>query len=219
MNITNIIGPIMIGPSSSHTAGVVKIGLLANRILNCVPKKVTIVWYGSFAKTYIGHGSDKAIIAGLLGMNTSDEGIRKSLETAKELGMEFEFKTSNDEGYHPNTLKIIGLNDQNEQRELMAASVGGGSAMIQRIDDIEVIIDGSYDTIFIRHHDEKGVVKNVANALYDFEINIATMRVTRSEKSGDAIMLIEIDDKLSDEGLDKISKVQGVKKATIIKKI
>ncbi len=219
MNITNIIGPIMIGPSSSHTAGVVKIGLLANKILNCVPKKVTIVWYGSFAKTYIGHGSDKAIIAGLLGMNTSDEGIRNSLEIAKEKGMEFEFKTSSDEGYHPNTLKIIGLNDQNEMRELMAASLGGGSAMIQKIDDIDVVIDGSYDTIFIRHRDARGVVKNVTDALYEYQINIATMRVTRSEKSGDAIMLIEIDDELSDEGLAKISTVENIKKATIIKKI
>ncbi len=219
MNITDIIGPIMIGPSSSHTAGVVKIGLLANRILNCVPKKVTIVWYGSFAKTYVGHGSDKAIIAGLLGMNTSDEGIRNSLEIAKERGMEFEFKICNDEGYHPNTLRIIGTNDQNEVRELMAASLGGGSAMIQKIDDIEVVIDGSYDTIFIRHRDEKGVVKNVTDALYEYQINIATMRVTRSEKSGDAIMLIEIDDELPNEGLEKISKIKSIKKAVVVKKI
>ncbi len=219
MNILDIIGPIMIGPSSSHTAGVVKIGLLANRILNCTPKEFTIVWYGSFAKTYIGHGSDKAIVAGLLGMNTYDENIKNSLEIAKEKGIIFNFETSNEEGYHPNTLKIIANNEVGEKRELLAASLGGGSAIIKKIDDMEVSIDGTYDTIFIRHKDQKGVVKMVTDVLYEYNINIATMKVTRSNKSGDAIMLIDIDDYFSEEGLKKISKVDNIKKATIIKKI
>lgn len=219
MNIHDIVGPIMIGPSSSHTAGVVKIGLLANRILNCVPKKVTIIWYGSFAKTYIGHGSDKAIIAGLLGMKTFDENIRNSLAIAKENGMDFEFLTATNESYHPNTLKIISYNEFGEKRELLASSLGGGSAVIKKIDDIDVVIDGSYDTIFVRHKDEKGVVKCVTDVLYDYEINIATMRVTRSAKSGDAIMLIEIDDKLTPDGLDKLNNIPNIKKTIIIEKV
>ncbi len=219
MNITDIIGPIMIGPSSSHTAGVVKIGLLANKILNGVPKKVQIIWYGSFAKTYVGHGSDKAIIAGLLGMNTDDERIRNSLEIAESQGIKFEFLTSNEDGYHPNTLKIISTSEDGIERRILAASLGGGSALIQKIDDIDVIIDGNFDTIFIRHHDEKGVVKQVIDILYSYKINIATMRVTRSEKSGDAIMLIEIDDALLEDGLEKIEAISSIKKANIIKKI
>ncbi len=219
MNIYDIIGPIMIGPSSSHTAGVVRIGLLSNRILNCVPKKVTIVWYGSFAKTYVGHGSDKAIIAGLLGMTTDDENIRNSLELAKEAGMEFEFKTSNEEKSHPNTLKIIGINDLGEERVLMASSLGGGSAVITKIDDIDVVINGSYDTIFVRHKDERGVVKDVTNVLYEHNINIATFTVNRSERSGDAIMLIEIDDELDEAGLEKLRHVKNLKKVSVVKKV
>ncbi len=219
MNIYDIIGPIMIGPSSSHTAGVVKIGLLTNKLLNCTPKHVTVVWYGSFAKTYIGHGSDKAIIAGLLGMSPDDTKIRNSLSIAENMGLEFEFKTSNFDSLHPNTLRIIATDENNKTTEILAASLGGGSAVIQKIDDIDVIIDGSYDTIFIRHIDEKGAVKKVTDILYEYEINIATMRVTRSEKNGDAIMLIEIDDVLNKEGLTMLAKIDCINKITVIKKV
>ncbi len=219
MNISDIIGPIMIGPSSSHTAGVVKIGLLVNRILDYSPKNVTVVWYGSFAKTYVGHGSDKAIIAGLLGMNTFDERIRNSLEIAQEEGLKFSFQTASNDGFHPNTLKIISYNDNGDKKEILASSLGGGAAVIKKIDDIDVYIDGSYDTIFIKHKDEKGVIKEVTDILYKYHINIATMRVLRSEKSGKAIMLIEIDDKIGQDGLCELEKVKNIDSASVIKKV
>lgn len=219
MDIKDIIGPIMIGPSSSHTAGVVRIGLLANRILNCSPSYVTIVWYGSFSKTYVGHGSDKAIIAGLLGMSTYDENIRNSLTIAKEKGMKYQFLTSNDEMPHPNTLKIIAKNDTGEERTLLASSLGGGSAAITKIDDIDVMIQGNYDTVFVRHKDERGVIKDVTNVLYENNINVATLKVNRSERSGNAIMLIEIDDELHENGLNQLQKINNLNKVTIIKKV
>ncbi len=219
MNISDIIGPIMIGPSSSHTAGVVKIGLLVSRILDYAPKEVTIIWYGSFAKTYVGHGSDKAIIAGLLGMNTYDEKTRDSLDIAKATGLKYTFKTETNEDFHPNTLKIISINEQGDKKEVLASSLGGGSAVIKKIDDIEVMIDGSYDTIFVRHKDEKGVINEITDILCKYNINIATMRVLRSEKSGKAIMLIEIDDILEKDGLAEISNVKNIHSASIIKKV
>ncbi len=219
MNISDIIGPIMIGPSSSHTAGVVKIGLLANRIFNCIPTNVTIVWYGSFAKTYVGHGSDKAIIAGLLGMNPCDENIRNSLEIAKDFGLNFSFKTAENDGYHPNTLKIIATISDGSQKEILASSLGGGSAVIKKINDVDVVLDGSYDTIIIQHTDKKGVIKEVSDILYECNINIATMRVIRSEKSGSATMLIEIDDTIQKDSLLKLSSLPNISKASIIKKV
>ncbi len=219
MNISDIIGPIMIGPSSSHTAGVVKIGLLANRIFSCVPKDVTIVWYGSFAKTYVGHGSDKAIIAGLLGMSPCDEGIRNSLELANQHDLNYCFKTDENDGYHPNTLKIIATLNDGTEKQILASSLGGGSAVIKKINDVDVLLDGSYDTIIIQHTDKKGVIKEVSDILYECNINIATMRVIRSEKSGNATMLIEIDDTISNDSLIKLSSLSNISKASIVKKV
>lgn len=219
MNIFDIIGPIMIGPSSSHTAGVVRIGLMCKSILNTIPKKVTITWYGSFAKTYVGHGSDKAIIAGLLGFQTDDKNIIDSIDIAKKEGMEFIFETSKVFQSHPNTVKICALNDKGQMQEIVASSVGGGAIIVQKINNLDVLIDGTYDTLFINHIDEKGVVKNVTDILYNFNVNIGAMKVYRSEKSGNAIMVIESDSMLSADIINTIEQAEHVKKAVIIPKI
>lgn len=218
MNTFDIIGPIMIGPSSSHTAGVVRIGLFCKSILNIIPKNVSITWYGSFAKTYVGHGSDKAIIAGLLGLNTDDENIIDSFEIAKSKGMKFSFEASNEETLHPNTVKVVADNDKGNLQEIWATSVGGGRINVVKIDDTEVLLDGKYDTLFTNHVDQKGVIKDVASLLYDYHINVATMKVHRSEKSGNATMTIETDSELTNEVLDSIKKIESIRKAVIIPK-
>lgn len=219
MNIFDIIGPIMIGPSSSHTAGIVRIGLMCKSILNTVPKKVTITWYGSLATTYVGHGSDKAIIAGLLGFQTDDKNIIDSLDIAKKEGMDFCFETSKIVQGHPNTVKVSALNDKGQMQEIIASSVGGGAIIVQKIDNLDVLIDGTYDTLFINHIDEKGVVKNVTDILYKYQVNIGAMKVYRSEKSGNAIMVIESDHVLTEEITKAIEQADHVKKAIIIPKI
>ncbi len=219
MNIFNIIGPIMIGPSSSHTAGVVRVGLISYNIFGKTPKDIEVIFYGSFAKTYIGHGSDKAIMGGLLGMNTNDENIRHSLSLAKKNGINFKFTTSEDITKHPNTLKIIGKSIKDDIITITGESVGGGNIVIRKINDLAVELDGTYDTILINHVDLPGVVKNVTSVLYENKINIANMKVYRSEKGGNAMMIIESDEKLEETITTKISDIINIKNATIIPKI
>lgn len=219
MNMFDIIGPIMIGPSSSHTAGVVRIGLLSKSILGITPKDVTITWYGSFSKTYIGHGSDKAIIAGLLGLDTFDERIRDSFSLAKEQNMTFNFVSSTEDYPHPNTVKITAKDDLGNVKNIVAKSVGGGAIEIVQIDDLSVSIDGSYDTLITTHIDKSGVIKNVANILYENKINIATMKVHRSEKNGNAMMIIESDNDLDNNVLLEVKQLPNIKHSVIVKKI
>ena len=182
----------MIGPSSSHTAGAAKIGLMARNIFNLQPKKVKIIFYGSFAKTYKGHGTDLAVIGGLLGYHADDQRIVDSINTAKKVGIEVNITTSDDEVNHPNTLKIIMEHDSNSF-EIVGVSPGGGKAELVEINGFHVQAHADSNFLLVFHNDRKGVIATVAGLLASHDINIGNMEVDRKAKGAEALMLIQAD--------------------------
>lgn len=199
MDLFDIIGPIMTGPSSSHTAGAARIGFVAREILGEEPARAVILLHGSFADTYRGHGTDRAIIAGLMGMQVDDARIRDSLTIARESGLQFEFRTVELEDAHPNTAIIRVTGKSGVIISVQASSVGGGAIRIDRIDDMAVSFRVSQDTIVIRHQDTPGVIAAVSGVIARHGVNIATMQVFRTCEGGEAIMAIEVDAPVSDE--------------------
>lgn len=193
LGVFDIVGPIMIGPSSSHTAGAVRIGKYAYSIMGEKAIKARICFSGSFAKTYRGHGTDKAIIAGLLGMNTDDSRIRNSLELAKEEGLEFTFETVEIDGAHPNTVEIELEGVSGRRINIQGSSIGGGNILINRINGADVMISGKSTALIITHRDIPGMIGKVSNVLGDSGVNINNFSLSREEKGGTAIMTIEID--------------------------
>jgi L-serine dehydratase len=193
LGVFDIIGPIMIGPSSSHTAGAVRIGKYAFSVLGERPAKARIGFVGSFAKTYRGHGTDKAIIAGLLGMNTDDKRICNSLDIAKEEGLDYTFETLELDGVHPNTVEIELEGESGRRVNVRGSSVGGGNILINKINGADVLISGKSAALVITHLDIPGMVAKVSNILGDCGININNFSLSREEKGGTAIMTIEID--------------------------
>ncbi len=193
LSVFDIIGPIMIGPSSSHTAGAVRIGKYTYSILGERPVKARIGFSGSFAKTYLGHGTDKAIIAGILGMDTDDNRICNSLEIAKEEGLEYTFETMELDGVHPNTVDLELEGESGRNVYIRGSSVGGGNILINKINSADVLISGKSAALIITHLDIPGMVAKVSNILGDSGININKFSLSREEKGGTAIMTIEID--------------------------
>lgn len=219
MNLFDIVGPVMVGPSSSHTAGVVRIGNVVNKIMNGVPDRVRIKFHGSFAKTYHGHGSDKAIIAGIMGFAPDDERIRMSLELAVEAGMEFSFDTVALANAHPNTVIVEAESAELGSVIIRGESVGGGNMVIRKLNDIAVEFDGHYDTLIVNHIDTPGVVAFVTSVLSSSEINIAKMSMYRSEKGGDAILLIEADGTIPCDISRALHVLKHITKSTVISKL
>lgn len=200
MNIFDIIGPIMIGPSSSHTAGAVRLGNMARVILGETVKYANIGLHGSFAQTYRGHGTDVAIVAGLMGWPTHDHRIPNSFSYAKAIGFDFNFEMINlGDSAHPNSahLELTGTNG--ELVKVVGASIGGGRVVITEVDDFSVAFHGDLMTLLIRHHDQPGAIAAVAAILYQHGINIAKMEVFRINKGASALMMLEIDQEIDDE--------------------
>ena len=207
----------MVGPSSSHTAGVARIGVVARRILGQTPNFVTIRFHGSLAKTHKGHGSDKAIIAGLMGFAPDDLRIPDSFALAKEAGMFFEFFSIELEEAHPNTVVLeLGVT-KNKIKTIIAASTGGGNILVSKIDDVELRFTGLYDTLLVNHKDELGVIAHVSYILADEKINIAELSSHRSIKGGTAIMVIEVDAMLTKSARTRIRNMENVFSATYIR--
>ena len=199
MNIFDIIGPVMIGPSSSHTAGAAKIGYVARKILAKEPVKAEIDLAGSFAQTYRGHGTDKAIIAGVLGMKPDDERLPFSLEIAREKGFVYQIRTVSLPKCHPNTAVIRLWAEDGTETEVEGASVGGGNILITKLNGLESAFTGQHNTLIIPHVDTYGVIAGVAQALAAFRINIGNFRLTRQTKGNTAIMTLEVDGDISRE--------------------
>ena len=217
MQIFDVLGPVMIGPSSSHTAGVVRIGNVARRILGHTPSSAHIQFHGSLAKTYRGHGSDKAIVAGLLGFKPDDMRIRDSLELARETGLSYKIETIELENAHPNTVLLaLSCNETEGFFTLQAASVGGGNILVQKINEIDVLFDGYYDTLIVIHQDMPGAVSLVTNVLAVEKINIAGMKMYRAKKGGRAIMVIEVDGKIDKHLAVALSGLPLVEQVTIL---
>ena len=218
MQIFDVLGPVMIGPSSSHTAGVVRIGNVARRILGHTPSRAVVQFHGSLAKTYRGHGSDKAIIAGLLGFRPDDVRIRDSLKLAEEAGLSYEIKTVTLEDVHPNTVVLDLFCDKTSGSfTLQASSVGGGSILVQKINDIDVLFDGYYDTLIVIHQDAPGAVTLVTNVLSVEKINIAGMKLYRAKKGGRAIMVLEVDGHLDKKIASVISALPRIEQVTVLR--
>ncbi len=217
MKVFDIIGPVMIGPSSSHTAGAVRIGNVVHAILG-LPEELKITFCGSFAGTYRGHGSDRAIIAGIMGMKTDDKNIVNSLEIAAQIKLPYTIETSGAKVEHPNTI-IIKASNSTEKLELVGISLGGGNIKIAKINGISIDFRGNYNTIIIKHQDAPGVISQVTKVLAENMINIASMNVYRSDKKGDAMMFIEIDEDITAEALSKISCLEHIKNTKLIAKI
>lgn len=219
MNVFEIIGPVMVGPSSSHTAGAVKIGRVVRELLGEEPAEVDVKLHGSFAKTYKGHGTDRAIIAGLMGMDPDDERIRKSMVLAKSSGMVYRFETVEIKDAHPNTASITATGKSGKQVTVQGASVGGGNILVEKINGLNVEFTGQYNTLVIKHRDTPGAVAAVTNLLAYNDINIANMKVYRSFRGGDAFMVIETDQQVDSELIVLIGKLPKVISATLIRAI
>ena len=199
MNIFDIIGPVMVGPSSSHTAGASYIGYIAYVILKEAPLRAVVSFHGSFARTYKGHGSDKAVIGGLLGYKPDDARIRTSLETAAGAGIDCVFKTVEIPGAHPNTIVIEAETAKGARARVVGASIGGGNVIIKSLNGIEIEYTGNLDTLVVEQLDVPGVINNITGLLAAQDINIANMRVFQSKaEEGKSVTIIETDDTLSD---------------------
>jgi len=215
-SVFDIIGPVMIGPSSSHTAGAARIGRVARSIFGRQPKKAIITFYGSFANTYKGHGTDVAIVGGLLNFDTYDNRIIDSLVIAKDLNIDVQFIASQEETAHPNTAKIY-LEDEQGTLEMIGVSVGGGKIDIIEIDGFQLKVSGNAPSILVFHEDRYGVIASVSNVLGKNEINIAYMEVARKEKGSLALMVIETDQQIPQQVLYEIQNVAHVKNVSLLK--
>jgi L-serine dehydratase len=219
LGVFDIIGPIMIGPSSSHTAGAVRIGKYTYSILGERPVRATIGFSGSFAKTYRGHGTDKAIIAGLLGMDTDDNRICNSIEIAREEGLSFTFETLELDGVHPNTVDIELEGESGRIVNVRGSSIGGGNILINKINGADVMISGKSAALIITHLDIPGMVAKVSNILGNNGININNFSLSREEKGGIAIMTIEIDGGIDPSIQRIIQDIPNVKAVSILNAI
>lgn len=197
VSLLDIIGPVMVGPSSSHTAGACRLGLLARCLVGGTPERAHVELHGSFARTGEGHGTDKAIVGGLMGFRPDDERLRTALDIAEREGLDYRFEktTLGEEGQvHPNTVRLTV--ERGDRRHVMTgSSLGAGRILVTEIDEYPVEITGSYDTIVLVAEDVKGSIARIATILSDHDLNIATLRVSRRQRGGDAFMVFEIDQK------------------------
>ncbi len=222
MNIFDIIGPVMIGPSSSHTAGAVRIGRVANKLIN--DRKLTrveITLSGSFAQTYKGHGTDRALLAGIMGYQSYSPEIRDALEIAKERGIDYSFLKKNIKGAHPNTALIRYFTGDGEEGSVQGASVGGGNILVDRINGMDVHFTGDNNTLIVMHHDKPGVIAAVTQLMHweYADLNISSFHLSRQSKGGEAIMTIEIDGQPPENLMGAIRKIQHVSNAILIRRI
>lgn len=203
----DIIGPRMIGPSSSHTAGAARLAYVARKIAGREIIAARLTLYGSFAETGRGHGTDKALIAGVLGMMPDDERLSRAPEIAREKGIDIKVVFSADEVERPNTARIELNCADGSTVEVVGASVGGGNILITEIDGLEVELTGEYPTLLIRHHDVPGVITEVTRILAGNSINVAFMQVFRHSRGEDAYMVIETDQKVPSEVQEDIVRL------------
>ncbi len=222
MNVFDIIGPVMIGPSSSHTAGAVRLGRVVNKLIDGKPlEKVEITLSGSFAQTYRGHGTDRALLAGIMGYHSYSKEIRDALEIARQRGIVFVFLRENIKGAHPNTARIRYYLSGGEEGEMQGASIGGGNIIVHEVNGMEVSFTGENNTILIMHQDKPGVIAAVTQLMH-FEyadLNISSFHLTRESKGGNAIMTIEIDGQPPEGLMESLRNIPLVANAILVRRI
>ena len=216
MSIFDIMGPIMIGPSSSHTAGAARIGRIARRLLGCRPERAEILLHGSFAATGTGHGTDKALVAGLLDMMPDDPRLPQAFTLAREAGMEVELGKVNLQEAHPNTALLRLAAPDGHKLEVRGASLGGGRVRIDAIDGLAAAFSGDLPTLIIRNEDRPGQVAEVAGALSRRNVNIATMQLYRDMRGGLAVMVIESDQPIDPVAVKELQALDGIVRVTYL---
>ena len=211
VSLLDIIGPVMVGPSSSHTAGACRIGLLARNLVGGTPENALIELHGSFARTGEGHGTDKAIVGGLLGFRPDDERLRMALDIAEQEGLVYRFeKATIADDVHPNTTRIT-VERGGFTMVVVGSSLGAGRIRLTEIDGYPVEVNGSLHTIVLVAKDRPGSIARICGIIAEEGINLATMRVTRKERGGDAFMVLELDDAPHDPVCQRIAQLDWVR--------
>ena len=219
VSLLDIIGPVMVGPSSSHTAGACRIGLLARCLVGGTPEMARIQLHGSFARTGEGHGTDKAIAGGLMGFRPDDERLRDALEIAQGEGLDYVFeKTTLADDAHPNTARIT-VERGDRHAVMTGASLGAGRILVNEINGYAVEVSGTYHTIVLIAEDVKGSIAAIATILAEHGINIANLRLTRKQRGGDAFVVIEVDDMPGEPVRDEIRALPWVRWAFRLDKV
>ena len=222
MNVFDIIGPVMIGPSSSHTAGAVRLGRVANKLID--QRKLTrveITLSGSFAQTYKGHGTDRALLAGIMGYHSYSPEIRDALDIARDRGIDYAFLKRNIKGAHPNTALIHYFTSDGSEGTVLGASVGDGNILVNQIDGMDVHFTGDSNTIIVMHHDRPGVIAAVTHVMHweYADLNISSFYLSRESRGGNSIMTIEVDSLPPEDLMTKIRKIEHVTNAILVRKL
>lgn len=208
-SVFDIIGPVMVGPSSSHTAGAARIGKAARTLFGKEPEWVRIYLYESFAKTYKGHGTDFALIGGLLGFDTDDTRMTASMSIAEERQIDIEFIEDEAAVDHPNTARLV-IGNEDEQLELVGISIGGGKVEITELNGFELRLSGNHPAILIMHNDRFGAIAAVTQVLAKHEVNIGHMEVNRKDVGKEALMVIEVDQNVEDSILEELNSAENI---------
>lgn len=216
MDVFDIIGPVMVGPSSSHTAGAVKIGYVSRQLLGEEPVVVSIGLCGSFWATGKGHGTDRALAAGLMGFHADDERIPQSLEIARKKEIKIHFYKAEGRHTHPNTAILTMEGKSGRKLEVIACSLGGGRIRICEIDGLEANFCGEYPTLVVHNLDQPGHVTEVTSMLAHKSVNIATMQLYRDSRGGNAVMVIECDQEVPAESIEWLAHLEGILKVTYL---
>ena len=214
INIFDMMGPVMVGPSSSHTAGAARIGNMGRTLLGEEVARADIGLYGSFAETGYGHGTDRALLAGLLGMKPDDMRIPNAYEEANRAGMAYSFRTVELRDAHPNTALLELTGKSGKKLTLQASSIGGGAIVVNKIDGIDVNFTGDFNTLIVRNQDESGSVAAITSILSQVHINVANMSVNRHRRGGDALMVIETDQHIKPRQVEFLSELPGILSVT-----
>jgi L-serine dehydratase len=218
-NFFDVLGPVMIGPSSSHTAGAVRLGRACRGVAGLPVREVTFYLHGSFAKTYRGHGTDRALTGGLLGMETDDERLIHSPELAAQKGIRVRFLPADLGDVHPNTIRAVMVTEDLETHTLMGSSIGGGNIRLMEINGFSVDISGEYETLIVKHLDQVGMISKIAEVLEQEKINIVSMANSREKKGGIATTVIEIDQQDAGDLCGQVSKLPGILSAVRLSRI
>lgn len=214
-SIFDVLGPIMIGPSSSHTAGAARLAKIASSIAGENIVSVKFYLHGSFMHTYKGHGTDRALLAGIMGFDPYDEQLRNSFQLAEKINLKYEFIPKDLGPVHPNTVKFEIENASNVKTIITGSSTGGGAVLITNINGYEVNFTGDYFTIIVNYPDTRGIISNVTSILAQGGINIASMNVSRKSMGKEATMIIETDGNVSNDVINKIKFIEQI--STVIK--
>ncbi len=214
INIFDMMGPVMVGPSSSHTAGAARIGNMGRTLLGEEVARADIGLHGSFAETGFGHGTDRALLAGLLGMKPDDLRIPNAYEEANRAGMAYSFRTVELRDAHQNTALLELTGKSGKQLTLQASSIGGGAIVVNKIDGIDVNFTGDFNTLIVRNQDESGSVAAITSILSQVHINVANMSVNRHRRGGDALMVIETDQHIKPRQVEFLSELPGILSVT-----